>query len=200
MPFPWKAPRQSRRRVRHVRRARQPLPPQQYPPPDRRPRTACRCRRPAGNKCCGCRGSIAVRCRRRSRRRVRRVRGPRRASAAVVFRRVSRVPSSLMVYIPGPPPAPRRILGPAALRREQVSAAIRRRHHVGHRARHAGELRDPPVDAVPHDLHLHRSRAPPAAAPAAARRRYRCPAAIACSSLLISLVSGAFSAGCSATA
>ena len=37
----------------------------------------CRCRRPAGSRCCGCRGSTAARCRRRIRR-VRRVRDRRR--------------------------------------------------------------------------------------------------------------------------
>ena len=90
-------------------------------------RRASRCRRPAGNRCCGCRASIAARCRHRIRR-VRRVRdraAP--ASATVVFRRVRREPSSSMVYMPGPPPAPVASSVAAALRGEQIGAAIGRR-------------------------------------------------------------------------
>ena len=59
-----------------------------------------------------------------------------------------------------------------AERGKQVGAAIGRGRHERYRARHAGELRDAPVDAVPHDLHLHRSGR--SAASAAACGRVNC--------------------------
>src|ERR1019366_1069294 len=60
------------------------------------------------------------------------------------------------------------VVGAAAHGGEQIGAAIGGRHRIGHRACHMSELRDAPVDAVPHDLDLHRrgggARATPAAA------------------------------------